>query len=83
LNFLQTDLTVSTGVHQYSCAASCSAGTVGGVTTTCCYANADCNTLYKIASCYVGTDLSATSSSCTNSGYCKVIKRIDTCFYFQ
>ena len=72
MNLFQTDLTVSTGIHQYSCAASCTAGTVGGVTTSCCYLNSDCNTIYQIASCYVGTDLSATTTTCLNSGYCKV-----------
>ena len=82
MNLFQTDLTVSTGIHQYSCAASCTAGTLGGVTTTCCYANSDCNTKYTLATCFVGTDNSAVSSSCTNSGFCQVYKKIDRIYIF-
>ena len=69
---LQTDLTTATGVYQYSCATTCTAGTTGGVTTTCCYSGSNCNTIYTLATCYVGTNAVATSTSCTNSGFCKV-----------
>ena len=68
----KTEINVGTGVYQYSCAASCIAGTVGGVTTSCCNLNNNCNTVYKLSSCYDGTDNAATVTSCTNSGFCKV-----------
>ena len=62
----------ATGVYEYSCAASCIAGTTGGKTTTCCNSNINCNTVYKLSSCYVGTDNAAAVASCTDSGFCKV-----------
>jgi hypothetical protein len=65
-------MTASTGVYQYSCAATCSAGSSNGVTTECCYATADCNTIRQVTSCYVGTDATASITSCSNSVYCKV-----------
>ncbi len=65
-------MTTATGVYQYSCASSCTAGTTSGVTTICCYSAVDCNTIYTIALCNVGTGTAATSTSCTNSGFCKV-----------
>ena len=63
----------ATGVYEYSCAASCIAGTTGGKTTNCCTSNNNCNTVYKLSSCYVGNDNVAAVASCTDSGFCKVI----------
>ena len=69
---MKSNLNTATGVYQYSCATTCTAGSTGGVTTTCCYSGSNCNTIYTLATCYVGTNAVATSTSCTNSGFCKV-----------
>ncbi len=73
---------MSTGVHIYSCAATCIPGTTGGITTKCCNLNDNCNTVYKISSCYVGTDNTAIVMPCTNSGYCKVNSEISNTIFF-
>ncbi len=73
MNLMKSALTTATGVYQYSCASSCTAGTLGGITTTCCYSGSNCNTIYTLATCFVGTGTAATSTSCSNSGFCKVI----------
>ena len=71
-------------MYQYSCAATCTAGSNSGVTTSCCYASINCNTIYKLSTCIVGTDNAAVSASCTNSGYCRVNKRIiESCFKYN
>ena len=71
MNFLKTDLTTATGAYQYSCDSSCTAGTSGGITTTCCQ-TANCNTPFKISNCNSGTNAMASSTSCFNSGFCTV-----------
>ena len=76
-------MTASTGVYQYSCAATCAAGSSNGVTTECCYATADCNTIRQVTSCYVGTDATASITSCSNSVYCKVILGLGNYNYFK
>ena len=65
-------MTASTGVYQYSCAATCTVGSSGGITTECCYTPSDCNSIRQVTSCYVGTDARATINSCSSSVYCKV-----------
>ena len=65
-------MTASTGVYQYSCAATCTAGSSSGVTTECCYASINCNSIHQVTSCYVGTDATAAITSCSSSVYCKV-----------
>ena len=65
-------MTASTGVYQYSCAATCTAGSSSAVTTECCYASSNCNSIHQVTSCYVGSDNSANITSCTGSVYCKV-----------
>ena len=76
-------MTASTGVYQYSCAATCSAGSSNGVTTECCYATADCNTIRQVTSCYVGTDATASITSCLNSVYCKVTLELGNSNYLK
>ena len=67
-------MTASTGVYQYSCAATCTAGSSSGVTTECCYASINCNSIHQVTSCYVGTDATAAITSCSGV-YCKVNKK--------
>ena len=71
MNLMKSALTTATGVYQYSCASSCTAGTTGGITTTCCQTD-NCITPFKISNCNSGTNNLALSTSCTNSGFCKV-----------
>ncbi len=72
MNLMKSALTTATGIYQYSCASSCTAGTAGGITTTCCQTN-NCITPFKISKCNGGTNALASSTLCINSGFCKVI----------
>ena len=71
--------TASTGIYEYSCEATCTASSSISATTECCYASANCNSIYQVSSCYAGTDNSATITTCTGSVYCKVEKFLVDC----
>ena len=49
MNLMKSALTTATGVYKYSCATTCSAGTLGGITTTCCYSGSNCNTIRTLS----------------------------------